>query len=111
MIAMKNVSANEAFFMGHFPEQPVMPGVLILESLAQAAGILIRKVTKNAENAPVIVGSDKMRFRRPVVPGDQLILEVELIEWNGTAGRFKGIAKVADQVAAVGDLMLALEKN
>jgi len=109
LVGIKNVSANESFFIGHFPDQPVMPGVLILESLAQAAGVLVSKLAKDPTKAPVMIGSNRMRFRRPVIPGDQLILEVELVEWTGTIGKFKGVAKVADQVAANGDLTIALE--
>jgi len=109
LTGIKNVSHNEAFFVGHFPEQPVMPGVLILESLAQAAGVLLSKITKDPNKVSVIQGAERMRFRRPVVPGDQLILEVELVDWNGTVGKVKGTAKVSDQVAASGDLTIALE--
>lgn len=109
LTGIKNVSENEAFFVGHFPEQPVMPGVLILESLAQAAGVLLSKIAKDKSKVWAMKGSDRMRFRKPVVPGDQLILEVELVDWNGTVGKFKGTAKVSDQVAASGDLEIALE--
>lgn len=109
LVGIKNVSANEAFFAGHFPGQPVMPGVLILESMTQAAGILVSKVAQSPGKVPTLVRSDRMRFRRPVVPGDQLILEVELVEWDGTIGKVKGTAKVGDLVAASGDLSLTLE--
>lgn len=111
LVGIKNVSAEESYFQGHFPGQPVMPGVLILECLAQAAAVLISKATKNNKRVPALVGSDRMRFRRPVVPGDQLILEVELVQWDGTQGQVKGIAKVGDQVAASGDLVIALEED
>lgn len=108
-VGIKNVSGNEFYFRGHFPGQPVMPGVLILECLAQVAGILVSRVAKDSKGNPSLVGSDRMRFRRPVFPGDQLILEAELVQWDGTHGKLKGVAKVADTIAAVGDLTLTLE--
>ena len=109
IVGIKNVSANEIFFLGHFPEQPVMPGVLVLEGLVQTAWVLVRKIACSPDKTPAWVGSDRVRFRKPVLPGDQLILEVELVEWNGNSGKIKGIAKVGEQVVASGDLSLALE--
>lgn len=106
LIAIKNVSGNEAFFIGHFPGMPVMPGVLILESLTQAAGVLVSKIAKCSEQSLVLAGSERLRFRRQVAPGDQLILEVELVEWDGATGKLKGTARVGDQVAADGNLTM-----
>lgn len=110
LVAVKNVSANEAFFIGHFPNNPVMPGVLIMESLAQAAEVLVSKTAGKQDRIPVLVGSERLRFRRPVKPGDQLVLEVELVKWDGTVGKVKSCAKVGDQVAAEGNLTIKLER-
>jgi len=90
--AYKNVSINEPFFNGHFPEHPVMPGVLIIEAMAQAAGILGFKMldTKPADGTLYyFVGSDKLRFRQPVLPGDQLVLEAKFIGRKKTIWKFE----------------------
>lgn len=109
--ALKNVSVNEPFFQGHFPNRPVMPGVLILEAFAQAAGVLAFK-TANAKPAQhlayYMVGIDNARFREPVAPGDQLLLHVTLDRSINTIWKFKGEAKVNGKVAATGDLMVAV---
>ena len=101
--ALKNVTYNEPFFPGHFPARPVMPGVMILEALAQAAGILCF-VTANVipdHKAPLyFVGIDKARFRRPVVPGDRLELHVEKVQSRANVWKFSGKAMVDGKVAA-----------
>ncbi len=108
--AMKNVTINEPFFQGHFPHVPVMPGVLIMEALAQATGILSFKTTGNLptdRSLYYFVGIDKARFRKSVEPGDQLILEVELERRIKNIWKFKGAASVNGDVVASANLMCA----
>ena len=107
--AVKNVSVNEPQFTGHFPEQPIFPGVMILEALAQASGLLGYLSTGGpAENELYyFAGIDKARFRKPVVPGDVLHLHVELIKERRGVGRFVAIAKVDGEIACEAELMCA----
>jgi 3-hydroxyacyl-[acyl-carrier-protein] dehydratase len=110
--ALKNVTYNEPFFPGHFPGRPVMPGVMIIEALAQAAGILCfvtEDVIPDHTTRFYFVGIDKARFRRPVVPGDQLLLEVRLERSLKGIWRFSASALVDGQAAATADMMLAPE--
>jgi 3-hydroxyacyl-[acyl-carrier-protein] dehydratase len=108
IVGMKNVTINEQFFQGHFPGHPVMPGVLILESMAQVAGILafsgagsIEEFEKNMKDKVIYFMSvDKLKFRRPVVPGDQLRLEVILTRHRGTIASFEGKAYVGEDIVA-----------
>jgi 3-hydroxyacyl-[acyl-carrier-protein] dehydratase len=87
IIAIKNVTANEAFFQGHFPGFPIMPGVLIVEAMAQAGGaLLLTEVVDREGKLIVFTGIEKAKFRRPVVPGDQIRLEVEMLAWKQIAG-------------------------
>lgn len=108
--AYKNVSINEPFFVGHFPHHPVMPGVLIMEALAQAGGILAFK-SLGEKPAPDTVfyfaGLDEVRFKRPILPGDQLHLHVEVERQMRGVWKFKGEARVDGQIAAEGKLMCA----
>ncbi len=112
--ALKNVSINEGFFTGHFPEQPVMPGVLIIEALAQAAAILSLVGDEGPENGQdgkslyYLAGVDDARFRKPVLPGDQLILEVDALRLGRSISRFDGRALVDGQVVAEAKLMCAI---
>lgn len=106
--ALKNVTINEPFFQGHFPHRPVMPGVMILEALAQATGILgFHSQDGRAQERMLyyLVGIDKARFKQPVEPGDQLILEVELKRKLRGLGQFSGLARVNGKVVASADLM------
>ena len=108
--AYKNVTINEPFFVGHFPHHPVMPGVLIMEALAQAAGILSfktegKKPTQN--DVFYFAGIDDARFKRPIMPGDQLNLHVEIERQMRGVWKFKGEARVDGQIAAEGKLMCA----
>ncbi|HZT72608.1 MAG TPA: 3-hydroxyacyl-ACP dehydratase FabZ [Terriglobales bacterium] len=99
--AIKNVTANEPFFAGHFPGHPIMPGVLVLEALAQAGALMIMlEVEDPARHLIFFTGIDQARFRRPVVPGDQLRLEVEVLAWRSSHGRMSGRAYVEDRLAA-----------
>ena len=103
IVALKNVTANEPFFSGHFPGQPLMPGVLICEAVVQAGGILARaSVDAPSQQGKVamLTGLDHVRFRRQVVPGDQLRLEVEIVRRRGTFCKMRGTARVEGKVAA-----------
>ncbi len=101
IVALKNVTINEPFFQGHFPEKPIMPGVLIVEAIAQAGGaLLLTEVPNRDEMLMVFTGIEKARFRRPVVPGDQLRLVVDVRAWRVTAARLEGKAYVDGKVAA-----------
>ena len=109
--AIKNVTFNEPFFTGHFPGRPVMPGVLILEALAQAAGLLafdaMGKVP-DENNIYYFVGIDGARFKRPVEPGDQLMLTITIDRVRGGIWKFKGVATVGDDVACEAELMCTM---
>ncbi|WP_018870722.1 3-hydroxyacyl-ACP dehydratase FabZ [Thioalkalivibrio sp. ALgr3] len=113
LVGLKNVSINEPFFQGHFPVKPVMPGVLILEALAQATGLLAfkteeaRGVNQDKQQLYLFVGIDQARFRRQVVPGDQLDLRVELTRTVRGIWRFDAEAKVEDEICATAELMCA----
>jgi 3-hydroxyacyl-[acyl-carrier-protein] dehydratase len=101
IVALKNVTANEPFFTGHFPEMPIVPGVIMIESMAQAGAILLLREIDDRDNKLVVfTGVERARFRRPVVPGDQLRIEVQVKSWRGTAGRMAGIAFVGEKKVA-----------
>jgi 3-hydroxyacyl-[acyl-carrier-protein] dehydratase len=101
IVALKNVTITEPFFQGHFPDKPIMPGVLVVEAIAQAGGLLLlTEVPNRDEMLMVFTGIEKARFRRPVVPGDQLRIEVEVRAWRITAARLEGKAYVDGKVAA-----------
>jgi UDP-3-O-[3-hydroxymyristoyl] N-acetylglucosamine deacetylase/3-hydroxyacyl-[acyl-carrier-protein] dehydratase len=104
IVGIKNVTANEPFFTGHFPGQPVMPGVLIVEALAQTAGVLMLNTPENLGKLAFFMGIENAKFRKPVIPGDQLRLEVEVIRWKTKTGRVRGIAYVDGKVAAEAEL-------
>jgi len=107
LVATKNVSGTEDFFAGHFPGHPVMPGVLLLESLAQAAGIWLLKTAPDPRQVEIrVVGIDEAKFRRPVVPGDHLVLDVELVHRRADLCRFRGEVRVGDARAAEARLLL-----
>lgn len=106
IVGLKNVSINEPFFVGHFPGAPVMPGVMILEALAQTGGyLLLREVPDREKKLLYFAGIEDARFRRPVRPGDQLRLEVEVVAWRNTVCKLKGQAFVGDEVAAEATLL------
>ena len=110
IVALKNVTINEPFFVGHFPDRPLMPGVLICEAVVQAGGVLARSsVDPSAETVvppqsphrlAMLTGLDRVRFRRQVIPGDQLLIEVEILRRRGTFWKMQGTARVDGQVAA-----------
>lgn len=105
VVAYKNVTLNEYFFQGHFPQEPVMPGVLIIEALAQAGAVALLKMEKYKGKIAYFTGIDKARFRQRVVPGDTLKLEVEIIKIKGPAGIGKALATVNGKTAAEAELM------
>jgi len=104
----KNVTINEGFFEGHFPGHAVMPGVLVCEAMAQVGGVLLLSMTGNEGKLAYFGGMDRVRFRKPVVPGDMLVTEVELIATKGNIGKVKAVARVNDEVAAEGEFTFAL---
>ena len=111
--ALKNVSINEPHFQGHFPHRPVMPGVLMLEALAQAAALLAFDTlgeTPDDQTVYYFAGIDGARFKRPVEPGDQLILELELDRMKAGIFKFKARAKVGDEIATEAELMCTMRK-
>src|SRR5579875_2859657 len=100
IVAIKNVTINEPFFQGHFPDYPIMPGVLIVESIAQAGGALLLTEIPDRENKlMVFTGIERAKFRRPVVPGDQVRIEIEVLNWRATAVRMEGKAYVEGKLA------------
>jgi 3-hydroxyacyl-[acyl-carrier-protein] dehydratase len=113
ILALKNVTFNEPYFNGHFPHLPVMPGVLVVEAMAQAAGVLSFATMGRQSDANSVfyfAGIDEARFKRPVVPGDQLKLEVEILRKSRMLWKFKGVATVDGQVVAEAQLMCALRE-
>ena len=111
LVALKNVTINEPFFPGHFPNRPVMPAVLILEAMAQATGILaLRTLARlpSKDEMYYFVGVDNARFRHPVEPGDQLIIEIDLIRTSQNIWKVAGRGRVGDRIVATADLMGAL---
>lgn len=106
---IKNVTVNEPHFQGHFPHKAIMPGVLIIEALAQVGGIIVTQLPDVPEGLFVFAGIDKVRFRRPVVPGDQLLLKAELLSIKRKRfGKIKGEAFVEGKLVASGELMFSL---
>ena len=109
--ALKNVTINEPFFMGHFPKHPVMPGVLMIEAMAQAAALLsfsTMGVTPDDKTVYYFAGIDGARFKRPVGPGDQLIMDVELLRMKAGIFKFKGVCRVDGNLACEAELMCTM---
>lgn len=109
--ALKNVTINEPFFTGHFPHRPVMPGVLIVEAMAQAAGLLAfagESAGSDTNSVIYFAGIDGARFKRPVEPGDQLIMDVEILRHKAGIYKFKGVARVGDDVVCEAELMCTM---
>ena len=109
--AIKNISGNEEIFQGHFPNQAVLPGVMIIEAMAQTAGIVIHSCKKEAESREIVffAGIDKAKFRIPVVPGDQLVLETILINQRRNFWVFEGKASVDEKLSAQAEIKLMLQ--
>jgi 3-hydroxyacyl-[acyl-carrier-protein] dehydratase len=110
VVGIKNVTYNEPFFRGHFPDRPIMPGVLIVEAMAQTAGVLVYKSTPEEERGKPVyfLGIDNARFRKPVVPGDQLRLELEITKHRQSIWGFKGKALVDGKLVAEAELLAML---
>jgi 3-hydroxyacyl-[acyl-carrier-protein] dehydratase len=108
-VGLKNVTVNEPFFQGHFPGRPIMPGVLIVEAMAQVGGIIMLQTADMKDKLSLFAGIDKVRFRRPVVPGDRLVMTVELL-WikKRRFGKMQARAEVDGQLASEGELMFSL---
>ena len=107
--AYKNVTVNEEFFNGHFPDYPIMPGVLIVEGMAQALGLLVNKGDEPI--TPLFASIESAKFKKPVVPGDRLVYEVEVIKARRSIVKGRGVAKVDGEIVATADLMFAILKK
>lgn len=105
IVGLKNVTINEPFFQGHFPGHPVMPGVLIIEAMAQIGGVLMFSKEENKGKIPLFAGIDKARFKKPVYPGDQLIIKVEIIKMVMGVGKAKAEAYVDANLVAFAELL------
>jgi len=110
-VGLKNVTINEAYFSGHFPGEPIMPGVLIVEAMAQVGGILLLCSSGNEGKLAMFGGMDKVRFRRMVVPGDQLVTEVTILKSRGDIGKVKVVGRVDGEVAAEGEYLFVLRRS
>ncbi|MGI4787218.1 MAG: 3-hydroxyacyl-ACP dehydratase FabZ [Janthinobacterium lividum] len=108
VVGLKNITANEPFFQGHFPQRSIMPGVLIIEIMAQVGGVMILSVGEHKGKLAYIGTVDNAKFRRPVVPGDTLEVEVELLRLRGNMGKVKCVARVGGEEAAEAEIMFAL---
>ena len=114
IVAVKNVAINEPFFQGHFPDNPIMPGVMILEAMAQAAAILSYKTFEKGSTENLLyyfVGIDRARFKKPVIPGDQLVLDVSMIRNVRGIGKFTAVARVVDAVVSEAELMCTIKRR
>ena len=109
IVAIKNVTINELFFQGHFPGHPIMPGVLIIEAMAQVAGLMVME--KGSDSIPLFASMDNVKFKRPVTPGDQIRFEVEMIKIKSTFVRTAGKAYVDGKVVAEAEFMCSIVKK
>ncbi|MDY0409465.1 3-hydroxyacyl-ACP dehydratase FabZ [Virgibacillus soli] len=109
VVGLKNVTVNEPFFQGHFPEYPVMPGVIIVEALAQVGAIAVLGMEQNKGKIGFLAGIDKCRFKREVKPGDQLRMEVEITRMKGPIGKGKGRATVDGELACEAEIIFAIK--
>lgn len=109
IVALKNITFNEPQFTGHFPDYPIMPGVLMIEAIAQAGGaLLLNEIPDRDQKLMVFTGIDDCKFRKPVVPGDQVRIEVTVLNWRTSAVRMRGVATVDGKVACEATVMCAL---
>ena len=107
-VGIKNVSVNEPFFSGHFPERAVMPGVIIVEAMAQVGGVIIMQMEKANNKLAVLAGIDKVRFRKIVVPGDQLTITAEVLSFKLNLGKIKVKTEVESKIVSEGELLFSL---
>jgi UDP-3-O-[3-hydroxymyristoyl] N-acetylglucosamine deacetylase/3-hydroxyacyl-[acyl-carrier-protein] dehydratase len=110
IVGVKNVTMNEAYFQGHFPGHPIMPGVLQLEAMAQVAGLLLLQQAELVSQAAYFMSAEDVKWRRPVVPGDMLIIEVELTKVRGKIGKAKGVCKVGDDIVSEAEVTFMLRE-
>ncbi len=110
IVGIKNVTINEPFFIGHFPGQPIMPGVLLIEAMAQVGAVNILSKPENQGKVVYLVGVDNARFRRPVVPGDQLVIEVQIISMRSYIGKASGKIQVNGNIVAEAELTFAVQR-
>jgi 3-hydroxyacyl-[acyl-carrier-protein] dehydratase len=111
IVGIKNVTMNENFFQGHFPENPIMPGVLLIEAMAQVGAVGLLRKNENKDKLLFLVGVDKIRFRKPVFPGDRLNITVEFLSEKKGIGKVKGEIKVDDEIVAEGELLYAMREK
>ncbi len=108
---IKNVTINEWFFQGHYPGRPIMPGVLIIETMAQVGATMMMNWEKFRGCTPYFASLDKVRFRKPVEPGDQLVIEITLLKMKGPIGKLQGVAKVREVVVAEAEIGFSLVRE
>jgi beta-hydroxyacyl-ACP dehydratase FabZ len=108
---IKNITFNEPYFVGHFPELPIVPGVIIIEAMAQVGGIILLEDAKDKNEIAILIGVDKVRFRRMVKPGDQMVIEAELVQKKANFCRLKCNTYVENQLIAEGELLIGLYKE
>jgi UDP-3-O-[3-hydroxymyristoyl] N-acetylglucosamine deacetylase/3-hydroxyacyl-[acyl-carrier-protein] dehydratase len=111
IVGVKNVTINESFFRGHFPGHPIMPGVLQLEAIAQVAGVLLLKQVETAKQMAYFMSAEDVKWRRPVLPGDALIIEVEMTKVRGKIGRAKGVCRVGSEIVSEAEVTFMLRET
>ena len=108
--AIKNISANEPHFQGHFPGHPIMPGVLQLEAIAQAAGILMQKRAETSGKIAYFMAANDVKWRKPVIPGDELVIDVEMTKLRGKIGKAKGVCTVQGEIVSEAEVTFMLRE-
>ena len=111
IVGAKNVTMNEAYFQGHFPGHPIMPGVLQLEAMAQVAGILMMKRVESVNQIAYFMAADSVKWRKPVLPGDVLVIDVELTKSRGKIGKAKGVCKVGGEITSEAEVTFMIQEG